>query len=252
MSNIRLVDTETGIVYELSVVDGSLTMGGVVDGSDVSAYALTRELTLTDELTGIMYKLTVANSKLTMSEGGLAYVRSKLIDYLPPFVQKYNEIKTIMDAEQVEFDVAWIDAENVLNDQFVHSATEGGVERYEKILKIKPKSIHTLDERKFNILATMNVQLPYTMESLESSLRSLCGVGGYTLVFDTDNYHMAVKLALNNANNLEAVKELLYNMIPANIATDVNIFNQHAILSGYTHERLSAYTHQGLREEILS
>ena len=245
MSNIRLVDTETGIVYELSVVDGNLTMDDI-GGSGVDAY------TVTDELTGIMYKLTVANSKLIMSKGATDDVRSRLIDYLPPFIQKYHEIKAIMNAEQVETDTAWIGTENVLNDQFIQDATQNGVARYEKILGITPKSTYTLDERKFNILAAMNVQLPYTVESLQSSLESLCGADGYTLVFDTDSYHMAVKLALNNANNLEAVKELLCNIIPANIVTDVGLFNQYMVLGGYTHEQLATYTHQGVREEMLS
>ena len=30
--------------------------------------------------------------------------RRKLIDYLPPYMQKYAEIKAIMDADQLEVD----------------------------------------------------------------------------------------------------------------------------------------------------
>lgn len=174
-----------------------------------------------------------------------------LIDYLPSFVQEYKEIKAIMDAEQVSVETAWNDAENVLADQFVQDATENGVKRYEKLLGITPKATYTLDERKFNILARMNEQLPYTMESLNKSLRSLCGEDGYFLKLETDSYEMTVKLALSNENNMEAVKELLYKMVPANIVQHVGMFNTHSILSSFTHEQLAVYTHQQLREEVL-
>lgn len=175
----------------------------------------------------------------------------QLIEYLPPFVQGYKEIKAIMNTEQVSAEKSWTDAENVLADQFVQDATENGVSRYEKLLGITPKATYTLDERKFNILARMNEKLPYTMKSLETALSSLCGENGYVLKLDTDKYEMIVKLALSNENNVEAVKNLLYKMIPANILQIVSLFNTHFILSGFTHEQLAAHTHQQVREEIL-
>ena len=174
----------------------------------------------------------------------------KLINYLPPFVQEYKEIKAIMDAEQISAESSWTDAENVLSDQFVQDATENGVSRYEKILKIVPKGTYTLDERKFNILARMNEQLPYTVKQLRSSLASLCGENGYTLKIDYDSYALTVKLALGNENNVEAVAQLLRKMIPANIMYTVMLFNTHSILNMYTHEQLSAYTHKEVREAI--
>lgn len=175
----------------------------------------------------------------------------KLIDYLPPFIQEYKEIKAIMGAEQGSIETVWTDAKNVLADQFVQSATENGIAQYEKILGITPKGTYTLDERRFNVLARMNEQLPYTMKQLHSSLTSLCGKDGYALKLDTDNYNLIVKLALSNENNVEAVESLLYKMIPANIVNNVMLFNTHSILSDFTYEQLSTYTHKGIREEIL-
>ena len=174
----------------------------------------------------------------------------KLIDYLPPFVQEYREIKAIMDAEQISAETTWVDAENVLADQFVQDATENGVIRYERILKIVPKGNYTLDERKFNILARMNEQLPYSVKQLHSSLSSLCGEDGYTLKIDHNNYALTVKLALGNENNAEAVSQLLRKMIPANMMYNVMLFNTHTILNMYTHEQLSIYTQKQVREAI--
>lgn len=175
----------------------------------------------------------------------------KLIDYLPIFIQNYAEIEEIMNAEQISIESAWIAAENVMNDQFVTEATENGVSRWEHILSITPKATYTLDERKFNILVRLNEQLPYTLESLKIALTSLCGEGGYSLKLEPDKYQLTVKLAIESENSVEAVTKLLEKMIPANIVTNVTLFNTHGILSDFTHEQLTTYTHKTVREEIL-
>lgn len=175
----------------------------------------------------------------------------KLIEYLPPFIQKYREIKAIMDAEQVILVKTWEDAEALFANQFIQTATEDGIARYEKILGIIPKGTHTLDERRFNVLARMNEQLPYTLESLHNMLSSLCGDDGYTLSLDSNAYALSVKLALSNESNIQAVMELLNKIVPANISKSVVMFNTHLALAGLTHEQLAKYTHKGIREENL-
>ena len=176
----------------------------------------------------------------------------QLIDYLPLFIQNFNEIKRIMGAEQVDVESAWINAENVMNDQFVTAATENGVKRWESILNITPKATSTLEERKFSILARLNEQLPYTINTLKTSLTSLCGADGYVLNLDSDHYELLVKLALTNKNNFESVVQLLNKIAPANIVTNVELmYNQHELLSSFTHSQLAARTHEDIRSEVM-
>lgn len=175
----------------------------------------------------------------------------KLIDYLPLFVQDYAEIKEIMNAEQIDVINAWEYGEAAMNDQFIQDATKNGVERWESILRIKPKATFTMDERKFQILSRLNWKLPYTLESLRQALTALCGEDGYTVKLNPDKYELTVKLALTNENKIDAVVELLYNVLPANLVSSVKMFNTHSILADFTHEQLAAYTHKQLREEIL-
>lgn len=176
----------------------------------------------------------------------------QLIDYLPLFVQNYNEIKRIMGAEQVDIENAWISAENVRKDQFVSTATENGVKRWEAILNLTPKATYTLAERKFNILTRLNEQLPYTIDTLNSSLSLLCGVDGYVLNLDSDNYELLVKLALTNKNNFENVTYLLNRVIPANMVTKVELmYNTHELLSRFIHSQLAARTHGEIRSEVM-
>lgn len=175
----------------------------------------------------------------------------KIIDYLPPFIQEYMEIKAIMNIEQVRIEKAWTDAENALADQFVQDATEKGILRYEKILDITPKDTHTLDERKFAILTRMNERLPYTMDSLQKMLQALCGEDGYVLKLYSNAYELVVKLDLVNESNYDAVCNLMDKIVPANIVKNVMLYNTHMILADFTHEQLAMYVHDEVRKEVL-
>lgn len=176
----------------------------------------------------------------------------KLIDYLPAYMQEYEEMATIMEVEQPEVDSLWTATEAALMDQFVMDATEYGVSRWEKILKVSPKGTDTLDERKFRIIAMLNQQLPYTMRSLQQVLTQLCGADGYSVELTANEYHIEVKLAVGNHSNYDEVEKLLINMIPANLTRVVKLmFNQHETVGRFTHEQLGAFTHYHIRNEVL-
>lgn len=174
-----------------------------------------------------------------------------LIDYLPPFMQEYHEIREIMEAEQPEVDVLWESCANVLEDQFISSASTNGVKRWEKIMNITPKDTDTLDERKFRIFSKMNQELPYTLAKLKESLITLCGEGNFSIDLQAENYHIEVKLALANKNNYQDVVDLLNKIIPANLTQHVQImYNNHMVISQFTHDNLTSYTHEQLRNEV--
>lgn len=174
-----------------------------------------------------------------------------LIDYLPPFVQEYQEIKKIMEVEQPEIDNLWVSCQNTLDDQFVMAATENGVNRWEKIMGITPKGTDTLDERKFRILTKMNQELPYTLTKLKESLTTLCGEGNFSIDLQTANYHVEVKLALTNKNNYTDILDLLNKMLPANLTQKVQImYNNQTLIGQFKHAELTSYTHEQLRNEV--
>lgn len=175
----------------------------------------------------------------------------KLIEYLPPFMQEYVEIQNIMEAEQPEIDLMWESSENALSDQFILEATEHGVKRWERMLNIAPKDTDNLDERKFRILTRLNQELPYTITKLEEALTTLCGAGEYSIDLQSGQYHIEVKLALDNQKNYQAVVDLLTKMIPANMTQFVQIlYNPHMTFNQMTHAQLAAYKHDQLRKDV--
>lgn len=174
-----------------------------------------------------------------------------MIEYLPPFVQRFKEVAAIMNTEQQEFDLAWQNAENTLADQFVTTATVNGVKRWEKIFGIIPKASDALEERRFVILSKMNEQPPYTMEALKSVLNTLCGEDGYSIHLNTDKYELTVKLALSNEKNYATVMDLLDRILPANLVRKISMYNTYSILSEFTHKQLANYTHDELRKDVI-
>jgi hypothetical protein len=178
--------------------------------------------------------------------------RNNLIDYLPPFIRTIRECESIMnDGEQPEIELAWEAIENTMNDQFISDATENGVQRWERILGIVPKSTWTLEERKFTLLSKVNEKLPFTITTLREQLKTLCGENNYSA--DVDGYTLIVRVALAAKNNIDDVASLLERIVPANMVIDLSIkYNPHETLENHTHEELHAYTHEQLRNEVIA
>lgn len=178
---------------------------------------------------------------------------SLLIDYLPPFMQEYEEVKQIMGSEQPEFDALWNECEKVLNNQFIMDASEKGVERWERMLKITPKDTDTLDERKFRILARMKQELPYNIRKLEETLVLLCGEGNFYIDLQPSVYRIEIKLALSNKSNYEEVVDLLSKMIPANMVQWVQVmYNSYSVIGQFKHAELTAFSHEQIRNEAFN
>lgn len=175
-----------------------------------------------------------------------------LIEYLPPILQDVREYKGIMYTEQDEFSNAWDAADEVFNAQFVNDTTEESIKRWEKVLSITPKASATLDDRKFAIITRINESVPYTMTTVRQVLDTLCGTDGYSIVLDNDNYMLTVKIDRSVRNQFDAVNDLLNRVVPMNLVLDLKLlYNTHEVISGYTHDELSAQTHEYWRIEVL-
>lgn len=178
----------------------------------------------------------------------------KLIDYLPNFLQEVEENHVIMTvAEEPEVNKLWDALNDAMNDQFINSATENGVSRLEKIMKIVPKANETLDSRKFTILTRATEQPPFTIKTLENQLEALCGEDNYEINRNVETKVLQVKVALVAKSNFNDVAVLLDRIVPANMVIDLTLkYNQHDAVSIYTHEDLHKnFTHEELRNGVI-
>ena len=179
-------------------------------------------------------------------------MRKKLQDYLPPILLKTYEFPLLCETEQPEIDRLHDAADAVLDAQFLSTAGETAIARYEKIFGITPMDTDTLDERRFRVLAKINTQLPFSVRRLRQQLATLCGADGYKLEVNGAVYTLTVKVALTAKRNQQAVEELLADIVPANmVCTTSLLYNQHADLTRFTHAQLALLTHFEIREEVL-
>ena len=76
-----------------------------------------------------------------------------LVSYLPPFMVDFKEISVTLEAENPEFVLVWNAADRVLQNEFIESADEYGISRFEKILNILPSTEDTLESRRARVQA---------------------------------------------------------------------------------------------------
>lgn len=175
-------------------------------------------------------------------------MRKKLQDYLPPILLKTYEFPLLCETEQPEIDRL----HDAADAQFLSTAGEYAIQRYEKIFGITPMDTDTLAERRFKVLTRINTQLPFSVRRLRQQLATLCGADGYKLELGGGRYTLTVKVALTAKRNQQAVEELLADIVPANmVCTTSLLYNQHADLTRFTHAQLALLTHFEIREEVL-
>ena len=86
----------------------------------------------------------------------------QIIDYLPYVLRDVVEYRQLMEAEQPELAALWAAQDKVLADQYIVTATEYGISRWEAILGIYPKDTDGLEMRRARILSMLQLKLPYT------------------------------------------------------------------------------------------
>lgn len=173
-------------------------------------------------------------------------------EYWPEQLKEIEEFKEIDTVENPELNLIWESINGLMDDQFIQTATESGIARREKILKIVPFADDTLETRRFRVLTRWNDKLPYTYRVLLSKLDQLCGENGYTIDLNNNEYTLNIKIELVKKRMFDEVNIMARRISPANLVIKVELrYNQHSTLRNFTHRQLSSYTHKQLREEAL-
>lgn len=174
-------------------------------------------------------------------------------EYWPGVLQEVKEFQEIANAENPELELVWQEVRDLINDQFIETATEKGIARRERILKITPFADDDLESRRFRVLTRWNDKLPYSYKVLIEKLNQLCGEDGYTITLNAGEYLLHIRIELIKKRMFDEVEKLARRMAPANLIIKVDLrYNQHMTLAKFTHAQLSRYTHEQLRNEVIS
>ena len=178
---------------------------------------------------------------------------TKIADLWPPIMQELKEFQKIAEIEEAFFERLKQEIENIVDDQFIQTATEKGIARREKMLKISPFADDTIETRRFRVQGVWNDKLPYTYRVLLERLDSLCGPDGYVMELNAGEYSLNIKIELTKKRMFDEVVRITRQMVPANIVVTVELrYNQHMTLVNFTHNQLAQYTHNQIRNEVIS
>lgn len=175
----------------------------------------------------------------------------RIIEYLPKFMREYREIKLICQEEQAQIENIWNELEKMWDNQFVTSADEYTLKRWEAILGINVGDTWTLEDRRNKILSIIIEQRPYTDKTLDIMLKSIFGDGNYEVGYKAP-LNMLISVSFDSKNEIKNVEEMLDKILPANLNWEVDVFhNKYSLLNKYTHIQLEAYTHEQLRDNYM-
>jgi hypothetical protein len=163
------------------------------------------------------------------------------------------EFDLLADIENSELNKVKQAIDDLLNDQFIETATEYGIAKREAILDIIPYGDDTLETRRFRVVGKWMNRLPYTMRMLQERLDALLGAGCYEITLHKEPYTLQIKIELIAKRQFEAAQNMISEIAPANLKLIVELrYNQHIKLSNLTHGAMSSYTHAALREEAFN
>lgn len=147
-------------------------------------------------------------------------MEANLIKYLPLVLQNIEEFKALYGAEDVEINNLYEALQTLLKDQFVHEATENGIKRWEKILKIIPGVDDTLDMRRFEILNRLNIKIPYTITMLRNKIQALYG-NDCNIKYISDTYTLNITVPSITDKELLNLNSMLDVIVPANLIWNI-------------------------------
>lgn len=140
-----------------------------------------------------------------------------LVSYLPPIMAEFQEYRATLEAENPEFVLVWNATDQVLQNEFIATADEYGISRFEQILNILPSKEDTLESRRSRVQTRWFNTIPYTLKALLGKLIALCGENNFTVVKDYDHYKISIFTDLELFGQAEELDFTLDTMIPCNM-----------------------------------
>lgn len=170
------------------------------------------------------------------------------IKYLPEFMQRFKEIKEISNAEDKIIKDEWERYKDTENSQWIDTAEERGLKRYEDMLNISGGG-NSVQVRREALKVKYNNNFIYTHYTFKKYLDDICGKENYDLEIVYNKYAVNISLGLNKKFLFSILKDYVRSIIPANMEVNVRLkYNKHIMFKNIkTHRELSLYTYGDMR-----
>ena len=156
---------------------------------------------------------------------------------IPAAIENIDEIMAIYAAEEKVGQRLEKEIRDRDLDTCIRTATEYGISRREKILKIQPQDTDSLEDRRFRVLIKWYDDYPYTYNDLLNRLNNLLGNGNYTLVVLPEEMELKCLVELTRKQMYADFEKLMDEIVPMNMTMDIGLrYNQHETVHAYTHD----------------
>lgn len=159
----------------------------------------------------------------------------RIIEYLPAFLRRYREYRSIFSAAQTELNAIFLKNDHLLANMFTETAEIDGIARREKMYRIFPSASATKEERRLAIRSKETKLFPYTYRQFKEMLAAMCGVDNYKITLAPEGYALNVKVRVTAGTSaqvadalLEAIDELTAQVKPCNLVYSSTLFERHS------------------------
>ena len=143
----------------------------------------------------------------------------RLKKYLPEFISSIKEFQQLDATVSVEINELRDKLLQLQDNQFIESADDEGLSRYEKMLSI-PYS-EDVATRRFNILNKYNSTIPFTMMWLTNTLNTTLGKGNFLLDMNFNKYTLTISVVSSKEHLISSLYKDLRKKIPCNLILNI-------------------------------
>lgn len=150
---------------------------------------------------------------------------ARLVDvskYYPDIMKEVREFKWLATVENPELVLLWEKLGEVRSNQFIADLLVNGAARWEKMLKLRPKSSDGIEVRRERILAKINAQIPFTHRQLENMLNATYGTKRTKVAIDYNHYSLWVDVLASVLTRTLEMRKFLRPIVPANMTIGIS------------------------------
>lgn len=136
---------------------------------------------------------------------------------LPPVSRDSRDIQQVAQTENAEFQDTWSALCYIFGEQFIDSMEGYGLEQWEAIFDVMPKSDDSTESRRQRILWLIAGTRPYTRKSVQAMLDSMFGTGNVVLNVNNNAYECWLDVAGAHVYLINEILGFIEPIVPKNL-----------------------------------
>jgi len=172
--------------------------------------------------------------------------------FTPKLYDENLDMQAVYTAQHIEAKKLFDALLSAYRDNFIVTASVGGIRRYEEILGIVPdERLDDLETRRKRVINKLAMNTPYTRLFLEQYLETVFGAGNWSLNIDDVNLILYIDIETESIQIYNQAVRDIGQIIPANLdyrPTGDVPFTHRYLGNRFTHEQMTQFTYGELSQ----